>query len=412
MDCTPSVPEDYPMRTDFKKISDQVIVITGATSGIGLTTAHLAARRGAKVVASSRNEFELRKLVSEIRAQGGEATYSVADVADTEAVQHLADVAVQTFGRIDTWVNNAGVTIYGKLTEIGMNEKRRLFDVNFWGVVNGCRAAVPHLRERGGVIVNIGSTLSDRTIPLQGIYCASKHAVKSYTDALRMELERDGVPIALTLVKPAAINTPYTLHARNHLGTAATNPPPVYAPEVVARAILKAAESGPRDLFAGGAAKLFSLMEKYMPRTTDQLMERILFQAQKKVGPVPSQDSLFSFPPKEGCERGDYRGLVFKHSAYTAASLHPLATLATLGAAIGAAGLLATGVRRGKISPGVVLGVIMGLFPARTAAANAKRAAKRWRATRHSNTREHEPMHWAGTRNLQTHEHLNRKTAA
>jgi NADP-dependent 3-hydroxy acid dehydrogenase YdfG len=157
----------------LKKLRDQTLVITGASSGIGLATAKLAAAKGARVVLSSRNEDALRRAVNEIRGTGGRAMSVVADVADEQAVKNVADRAVENFGGFDTWINNAGVSIYGRLTEVPMEDKRRLFDVNFWGVVNGCRAAVPHLQRRGGALVNIGSIVSDRAIPLQGIYSAS-----------------------------------------------------------------------------------------------------------------------------------------------------------------------------------------------------------------------------------------------
>ena len=121
----------------------------------------------------------------------------------------LGEAALLEFGTVDTWVNNAGLSIYGKLTDVPLADKRKLFDINFWGVVHGCRTAIRLMKHRGGVLINIGSEVSDVAIPLQGIYSASKHAVKGYTDALRMELEHDRIPIAVTLVKPSAINTPY-----------------------------------------------------------------------------------------------------------------------------------------------------------------------------------------------------------
>src|SRR5580765_257557 len=213
----------------LKPLADQVIVITGASSGIGLATARMAARRGARLVLNSRNDAALRQLSDEINAKGGEAMYQAADVADEAALRLVADLAVARFGGFDTWINNAGISIYGRLTEISNDEHRRLMDTNFWGVVNGSRIAAEHLRTRGGALINIGSTLSDRAIPAQGMYCASKHAVKGFTDALRMELSAEGAPISVTLVKPAAVDTPYTDHAKNYLTEAAKNPPPVYA---------------------------------------------------------------------------------------------------------------------------------------------------------------------------------------
>ena len=225
-----------------KRLRDQVIVITGASSGIGLATARMAAAQGACVVLTSRNERDLRVAVQEIDARGGRATHVVADVAVPDDMDRVADIAIREFGGFDTWVNNAGVSIYGKLIDVPMEDKKRLFDTNFWGVVNGCRTAVKYFSRRGGTIINIGSVVSDRAIPLQGMYSASKHAVLGYTDALRMELEHDKLPITITLVKPASINTPFVEHARTYMPGAPALPPPVYAPEVVAKAILRCAE--------------------------------------------------------------------------------------------------------------------------------------------------------------------------
>ncbi len=317
------------MAQRLKKLNSQVIVITGATSGIGLTTARMAATRGARVVLAARNEEELKRVVSQIRSEGGKAIYVVADVADTQAVQEIADRAIEEFGGFDTWVNNAGISIYGKLTEVPMDEKKRLFEVNFWGVVNGCRSAVKHLRGRGGSIINLGSILSERAIPIQGMYSASKHAVKAYTDALRMELEEEGLPISVTLIKPSGINTPYTEHARNHREEFPTLPPPVYAPEVVARAILRCAEHPMRDVIVGGGGKVFSWMEKWIPGLTDKMMERTLPSAQMtRYRPDGQHENLFSPPAREGKSQGDYPGHVMKSSLYTSSVLHPFATFA------------------------------------------------------------------------------------
>src|SRR5205085_11602271 len=189
-----------------KKIREQVIVITGASSGIGLTTAEMAAECGARVVLSSRNESALNEATNRIRQRGGRATYVVADVADAEAVRLIASHAIEEFGGFDTWINNAGAGTYGNLIDTPLEEKRRVFDVNFWGLVHGCRAAIPHLGTRGGAIINLGSVASDVAIPLLGIYSASKQAVKAYTDALRMELQKEGAPVSITLIKPSSIN--------------------------------------------------------------------------------------------------------------------------------------------------------------------------------------------------------------
>ncbi|HEY8157336.1 MAG TPA: SDR family oxidoreductase [Methylobacter sp.] len=194
---------------NLKPVSQQIMVITGATSGIGLTTARMAAKKGAKVVLVARNEKALRELADEITARDGQAVYAVADVADLDALQAVSEKAIAEFGGFDTWINNAGGSIYGRIMDVPVEDLRRLFETNFWGVVNGSRIAVNHLRSKGGALINLGSEVSDAPIPLQGLYASSKHAVKGFTDSLRMELEADGLPISVTLIRPTATHTPF-----------------------------------------------------------------------------------------------------------------------------------------------------------------------------------------------------------
>ena len=330
-----------------KRLRDQVVVITGASSGIGLATARLAAARGARVVLTSRNERDLRMATEDINIRGGRATHVVADVAIPTDVDRIADIAIREFGGFDTWVNNAGVSIYGKLIDVPMEDKKRLFDTNFWGVVNGCRTAVRHFARRGGTIINIGSIVSDRAIPLQGMYSASKHAVLGYTDALRMELEHDKLPVTVTLVKPASVNTPFVDHARNYMAEAPTLPPPVYAPDIVAEAILRCAERRIREITVGGGGRLITAIGRLAPRTTDVYMERALFDQQKDQSrSVSPQDSLYS-PARDGDTTGPYAGHVMKSSIYTKAVMSDV-TRALPYLAAGA--LLAAGVKRWRTS--------------------------------------------------------------
>jgi short-subunit dehydrogenase len=318
------------MSAVLKKLNEQTIVITGASSGIGLVTARAAARRGARLVLAARSEEALRQLCDEITAAGGQATYVVADVGKEEDVRRIAETALRRFGGFDTWVNNAGVSIYGKIMDVPLEDMRQLFETNFWGVVYGSRAAARHLRGRGGALINIGSTVSDRAIPVQGIYSASKHAIKGFTDALRMELEADGAPVSVTLVKPAAIDTPYTHHAKNYLETEPALPPPVYAPDVVAEAILYCAEHPEREVFAGGGGKALSMSERYAPRLTDKVMELTMIDQQKSDHPPRprSDNGLYKASVRKLEERGGHEGHVAETSLYTKASLHPLWTTA------------------------------------------------------------------------------------
>lgn len=319
------------MSVSLKKLNEQVVVITGASSGIGLATAKAAARRGARVVLAARDEPDLRAAVDAIAAEGGRATYVVADVADFDGVARVAERAVEAFGGIDTWVNNAGVSIYGRVADVPLADARRLFETNYWGVVHGSLVAVPHLRRQGGALVNVGSVLSDTAMPLQGHYSASKHAIKGFTDALRVELEEEGAPVSVTLVKPAAIDTPYPEHAGNQLGVEPKHQAPVYAPSVVAAAILDAAEHPRRDVKVGGSAKVYTALETFAPRVLDRVKRATSFSGQRSSEPARGESALYAPRPGTARERGRYPGHVMQSSAFTTASRNPLATV--LGAA-------------------------------------------------------------------------------
>jgi len=294
------------MAVKLKNLEDQTILITGATSGIGLCTARAAADRGANVVLVARNEDALRRLADEINTEGGgRAVYSAADVADEEALRKAANLAKTEFGGIDTWVNNAGGSIYGRIMDVPMEDFRRLFETNFFGLMNGSRIAVEHLRERGGALINLGSEVSDSPVPIQAVYSASKHAVKGFTDSFRMELEADGLPISVTLIKPTAIHTPFPENARNYLPYEPHLPPPVYAPELVAEAILYAAEVPTREFFVGEMAKLHSSMarvEDHGSHDRHDAEQRRAGHAQPARRPLSNQ-----FQPARTRQRGTLR---------------------------------------------------------------------------------------------------------
>jgi short-subunit dehydrogenase len=321
------------MHFDLKSLSDQTIVITGASSGIGLATARMAAERGARVVLVSRDETDLRTVAEEIRAAGGRAMHLVADVADVDALRAVAERTAQEFGGFDTWVNNAGVSIYGTIEEVGLDDARRLFETNYWGVVHGTLAALPRLKQTGGAIINVGSVLSSTGYPLQGHYTASKHAVKGFTDSLRIELEAEGAPVSVTLIQPAAIDTPYPQHARNYLDVEPKHQPPVYEPRIVAEAILDSAEHPRRDVLVGGSAKVFTATEKYMPAAGDRLKAATALKQQRSDQPASRTDTLWEPRAGDVRERGDHPGRVMGTSLYTKARLNRGKVLLGLAAA-------------------------------------------------------------------------------
>ena len=223
-----------------------------------------------------------------------------------------------------------------------------MFDTNYWGMVNGSLAAVPILEKRGGTLINIGSVLSEMSMPLQGHYSASKHAVMGFTNALRMELEKRDAGIDVCLVKPSAINTTYAQHARNHMDEEATLPPPVYAPEVVARAILRLATHPQRDVTIGGGGKTMTTMANLAPRLMDKIVEATQFSLQKKDTPANGRShgaltqSVDASPEMDAKRHGDVETPVLSSSLYTWTAQHPQATAAAAAAAIagGAAWLL------------------------------------------------------------------------
>ncbi len=321
----------------LKPIKEQIIVITGASSGIGLVTARMAAKKGAKLVLAARNEYSISQLAAEINSQGGVAIFVKADVGAEQEVDTIAHRAVAEFGTFDTWVNNAGVSIFGKCEEVTIEDMKRMFDTNFWGTVYGCRTAVRHFKERGipGALVNVGSFFGDRATPVQSTYSASKHALHGWTDALRMELEIDKAPVSVTLVHPGRIDTPYNEHARSYQTLQPAHGGYIYPPESVAEAILFAAAHPKRDMYVGFQAKFFSVLGGLAPRFMDKIMEVIIPPTQVSDRPSKGPEDNGLHHPGYGLhERGTHVGYIRSRSYYVKMSKHPyLTTLAIAGLA-------------------------------------------------------------------------------
>lgn len=301
----------------LKPLREQVVVITGASSGIGLATARRAARAGASVFLIARNEESLARRCEEIARARGRSAFAAADVGDESQLRAAVETALQRFGRIDTWVNVAGVGIYAPLLRTPRAEHERLFRTNYWGVVNASSIAMPHLR--GGAFITVASVVADFGVPLLGAYSASKHAIKGFIDSLRIETLADDIPTSITLVKPSGIATPFAEHAATHLPHAAKTPPPAYSPELVAEAILFAAEHPRREITIGGLGAFEILGAKLLPQMADRISAWYRpFLVDSKRPPTQAHNL---FAPCDGGERSPHEGAL-EHSLYSDVTLH------------------------------------------------------------------------------------------
>jgi NAD(P)-dependent dehydrogenase (short-subunit alcohol dehydrogenase family) len=308
------------MMMSLKPIHEQVVVLMGASSGIGRLAALEFAHRGAKVVVSARSGAGLRTLVDQIRRDGGEAISVTADTSQFEQVKAVAEAAVSAYGRIDTWVHLAAVAVYAPFEETTPEEFQQVINVNLMGQVYGAQVALPYLRREGrGALIHISSIEAIRSMPYHSAYAASKHGLKGFLEALRLELNHEGIPISVTNIMPASINTPFFDKARTKLGVKPKGIPPIYEPEVVVSMILYAAEHPSRDLFAGDAAKIMSASQTLAPSLTDKFLSWTAFKGQKTSEPKSEADPNNLFQPIPGFDRvhGDFSGQAMAVSPYT-----------------------------------------------------------------------------------------------
>ena len=312
----------------LKPVGEQVVAVVGASSGIGRETALRLAARGARVVASARSREGLDSLVEEIRSAGGEATAVVADAAVFDQVRVVANAAVEEHGRLDTWVHLAAVGLYAAFEQTTPDEFERVIQINLMGQVYGAMVALPHIKREGrGALIHITSVEARRSAPFHSAYAASKHGTDGFLESLRVELAREGWPIGVTNIMPAAINTPFFDKARTKLGVKPKGFPPMYAPGVVADAIIYAAEKAPREIVAGGAGKCMVLGQRLSPRLMDALMLIGGFGTQQTDEPKPEDAPDALFAPVEGQDRteADFGGQTLSRSLATWLDTHPAA---------------------------------------------------------------------------------------
>jgi NAD(P)-dependent dehydrogenase (short-subunit alcohol dehydrogenase family) len=317
-----------------KPLSEQVVVVAGGSYGLGLAIAERAAERGARVVIGARTSEALESARVDLALE--------TDVADRAQVERLVAAAVEQFGRIDTYVANAMVTVYAEADRLEEEELRRVFDVNFFGAVYGYWAALPELRRSQGTFVQIASALSYRGIPLQAAYCASKAALRTFFESARIELRKEGSGVDVSVVLPGAINTPQFDRARQKIGLQPQPIPPIYEPEPFADAVLHCCERPVRELPVGWGAQKAIWGQKLAPRLGDEILLRTGWSGQHtdELKPTDSPDNLFEVLPGSPGARGRFNEEARGSTAWTWLRLHrrlvgASLTLGTIGGLLG-----------------------------------------------------------------------------
>ena len=327
-----------------RPLAEQVIVVSGASSGIGRALARAAGARGAKVVVSARNAEALEHAVGEIEAAGSEGLAVAGEATSEVDAVSLCARAVERFGRIDTFVATVMVTVYAEVEQLDPEELRRVMDVNFLGRAHAYRAALPHLKASRGTFIDVNSALAYRGIPLQAAYCASKAAGRTYFESARVELEKQKTGVDLCLILPGGINTPQFDRGRQKLGEQPQPVPPIYQPEIVAEAILHCAERPQRELPVTWAAQKLLWGQKLSPRAGDLVLLRNGWTGQStgEPKPVDSPDNLWETIAGDPGAHGRFDGQARASSAWTTARLRlgksgsvAVIALSALGGAIG-----------------------------------------------------------------------------
>ena len=333
-----------------KRLSEQVVVIGGGSYGLGRAIAVAAARRGAQVLVGARTREALDGTLADIEAAGSQGLVLETDVSDRAQVDRLVAAAIDRFGRIDTYIANGMVTVYAEAHRLTDEELRRVFDVNFFGGVYGYWAALPHLRDSHGTFIQIASALSYRGIPLQAAYCATKAALRTFFESARVELEKEKAPVDISVILPAAINTPQFDRARQRMGLQPQPVPPIYQPDPFADAILHCCEHPIRELPIGWGAQKLLWGQKLSPRAGDLVLLRNGWRAQHtdELKPTDSPDNLFDPLPGDPGAHGRFDDRSRESTLWTWLRLHR--------------GLIGAGVALASMG---LLGSLSGRFPPR-----------------------------------------------
>lgn len=284
------------------------VVICGATAGVGRATANAFAREGYRVALIARGADGLAETRTELEARGAKVLAISADVADADAVDRAAEQVENELGPIDVWVNSAMATVFGPVEQITAAEYKRVTDVTYLGFVHGTLAALRHMRPRNrGTIVQVGSALAYRAIPLQSAYCAAKFAVRGFTDSLRCELIHSNSRVKLTMVQLPAHNTPQFNWSRNKMPKRPQPVPPIHTPEVAAKAILRAATEAPRELWLGSASLKAIIGNMFMPGLLDKMMAKQAWSGQMTDEPADPEQPDNLYDPVDGLHRVEGR---------------------------------------------------------------------------------------------------------
>lgn len=323
-----------------------IVVVTGASAGVGRATALEFARRGCDVALLARDEARLDSAANELRALGVRALPISVDVADASGVEAAATRVEDRLGPIDIWVNNAMATVFAPVSAMTADEFRRATEVTYLGQVHGTMAALARMRVRNrGVIVNVGSALSYRAIPLQSAYCGAKYAVRGFTDSLRCEILHDGLDVHLTIVHLPALNTPQFDWALNKTGRRAQPVPPIFQPEVAARAIAFAAFHRRREIWVGFPTVKAILANRIAPGLLDHYLAKTGYSGQLTSMPEPRSAPDNLFEPVKGSfgshGRFDSRARPSSWEMYTSKHRNALALVLLALGGIGARALLA-----------------------------------------------------------------------